>query len=123
MRMSRFEGQCSNQGCDIVCVKSRLTYLVEIKTCNISASDAAHSIDQLNYTENWLRQNTAIAGQLGIKTFSFFVKVFLHNKKQNCGMYGNIIFKQKKNEGILRPNAKLPEWAQVVNFARQNGLL
>jgi len=118
-RMIAFDGQFTNGGCDVIKVKEDLTFLIEIKRCNISREDANDAIRQLDFTECWLKNNCPNNPILRNLNLSKLKKIFLHDKRRNCGMYANFLFKKKR---ILRPDANKPEWRTVINFARRNGL-
>jgi hypothetical protein len=121
MRNIQFDGQHSNQGCDVISLEPNIAYLVEIKGCSISRADAKDAITQLAFTDKWLKQNYAQIDGWGAYNSRKIIKVFLHHRcRRSCNMLGHILFKQKN---IFRPNARLPQWREVINFARRAGLL
>ena len=98
-------------------IENDVIYLIEMKSCNISLSDANKALCQLNFTENWLRTNGIPGWNIQIQN-SKFVKVFLHDKRGgHCRIYmqAHILFKKEK---ILRPNITNPKWKRILNFAK-----
>ena len=90
-------------------------YLIEVKSCNISYADANDAIEQLDFTEDWIKKHKIDGLPAGNPEI---VKVFLHDKKDGrCGMYASTLIKSKK---ILRPNVNDPQWKQVLNFAKKS---
>jgi len=116
MRLIKFDGKYSDEGCDIIKLEGNMIYLVEVKSCNISPHDAGVAIKQLDFTEKWLHQNYQKLN-CRLRKHTMVVKVFLHDKKGgHCGMYGHMRFKQKH---ILRPSIADSQWKQVLAFAKR----
>jgi len=64
------------KGCDLAIIEGDLIFLIEIKECNISISDAEKAIEQLEYSAKRLKERRNIKLQ----------KILLHYDIKGCKM-------------------------------------
>lgn len=114
-----FDKHCSNEGCDLVCIDNNDNFwLIEIKSCKISYSDADDAIEQLNYTEQWVKQNW---NKIHDRKHRQIVKVFLHDKrKKGCKLIKQASNLFKKHKEIKRPNINNGIWRFIVAYYYEN---
>jgi len=79
----------AGKGCDVVCIRivrdTAIVYLAEIKSCNFSIKDANKVVEQISFTEKYIKDNKNYFELENARKLKF-VKIFIHESKRSCSI-------------------------------------
>ncbi|HDD57200.1 MAG TPA: hypothetical protein ENF43_01630 [Thermoplasmatales archaeon] len=97
LKCEPFERNYSDQGCDVICFEKNLIYILEIKQCTFNTSDANKAVKQLEYTEQWIKENHESLKMDNISKVKI-AKVFIHDKRSGCKTIRQALMKLRRED-------------------------
>jgi len=106
------------KGCDIVVIENSRVSLIEVKSCKLSIHKASEALEQLDATEELLRQKLSSEG-INVNDLRF-IKIYLQDKRKGCK-----VFTQSKryilpSEGVMVINNQDEEGKRLYNLYRKH---